>query len=110
MTHVSTMIMIIIRASTHGTKVRRKAKITEFDETWLVLPIHGWDQLGRIFLSWGQPKWAGQPRPFLDLLRKWKSLTYRSKDPETKNFLYIGKDINGKFSISGLGKRFLKGS
>ena len=39
-----------------------------------------------------------------DPSKKW------SDNPETKNFLYISKSINGKFSILRLSDHFLKGS
>ena len=56
------------RASTHETKVEGNSKTTEFNDTWLVRPTHGWGWPAQIFLVWGQPIWAGQPRPLLILL------------------------------------------
>ena len=32
----------INRASTHETKVEGNSKTTEFNDTWLVRPTHGW--------------------------------------------------------------------
>ena len=49
--HNVTLIVWFNRASTHGAKDRRKAKITDFDKTLLVWPILGWDQPGKTFLS-----------------------------------------------------------
>ena len=39
-----------------------------------------------------------------------KNLYFSDSDPEMENFLYIGKCINGKFSISELSDHFLEGS
>ena len=49
---------------------------------------------------------TGQPHPEADFSTNVQILPYRSERPEMKNFLYIGKDINGKFSISESAGRF----
>ena len=85
-------------------------------------PYHGFPwNLGGLIHLWvglttpnifglGLPLWAGQPYPGSDFTSNVQTFTYRSDNPEMKNFLYISKDINGKFWISARARHFLKGS
>ena len=85
-------------------------------------PYHGFSwNLGGLIHLWvglttpnifglGLPLWAGQPYPGSDFTSNVQTFTYRSDNPEMKNFLYISKDINGKFWISARARHFLKGS
>ena len=56
------------RASTHETKVGRNSKMTDFDQTLLVWPTHGWGWPPTTFLVWGHPCGRGSPTLGLILL------------------------------------------